>query len=48
MVHESVGFDSAKQIDGRKRLTLIYTLGLLMAVHVVSANGLERAGARRA
>ena len=38
MVHEAVGYDSAKQIDGRKRFTLIDTLGLLMAVHVVAAN----------
>jgi transposase len=47
MVHESVGFDSAKQIDGRKRFTLVDTLGLLMAVHVVAASVPERAGARQ-
>jgi transposase len=47
MVHESVGFDSAKQIDGRKRFTLVDTLGLLMAVHVVAANIPERAGAKQ-
>jgi Transposase DDE domain len=47
MVHESVGFDSAKQIDGRKRFTLVDTLGLLMAVHVVAANVPERAGAKQ-
>jgi transposase len=47
MVHESVGFDSAKQIDGRKRFPLVDTLRLLMAFHVVAANVPERAGARQ-
>jgi Transposase DDE domain len=41
-------FDSAKQIDGRKRFTLVDTLGLLMAVQVVAANVPERAGAKQA
>jgi putative transposase len=47
MVHEAVGFDAGKQIDGRKRFTLVDTLGLLMAVHVVAANVPERAGAKQ-
>jgi transposase len=47
MVHEAVGFDSAKQIDGRKRFTLVDTLGLLMAVHVVAANVPERTEAKQ-
>lgn len=47
MVHEAVGYDGAKQIKGRKRFTLVDTLGLLMAVHVVGANVPERAGAKQ-
>ncbi len=40
------GFDSAKQIKGRKRHILVDTLGLLMAVVVHSAAVSETAGAR--
>lgn len=47
MVHKAVGYDNAKKIDGRKRFTLVDTLGLLMAVHVVAANVPEREGARQ-
>lgn len=47
MVHEAVGFDSGKKINGRKRFTLVDTLGLLMAVHVVAANVPEREGAKQ-
>lgn len=47
MVHEAVGFDAGKKIDGRKRFTLVDTLGLLMAVHVVAANVPEREGAKQ-
>jgi transposase len=47
MVHEAVGYDGAKQIKGRKRFTLVDTLGLLMAVHVVAAHVPEREGARQ-
>lgn len=47
MVHEAVGFDSGKQIKGRKRFTLVDTLGLLMAVRVVAANVPEREGAKQ-
>jgi Transposase DDE domain len=47
MVHEAFGFDSAKQIDGRKRFTLVDTLGLPIAVHVVAANVPERTGAKQ-
>lgn len=47
MVHEAVGYDGAKQIKGRKRFTLVDTLGLLMAVQVVGANVPERAGAKQ-
>jgi hypothetical protein len=42
MVHEAVGFDSGKKIDGRKPFTLVDTLGLLMAVHGAAANVPER------
>lgn len=47
MVHEAVGYDGAKQIKGRKRFTLVDTLGLLMAVQVVAANVPEREGAKQ-
>jgi hypothetical protein len=47
MVHEAVGYDGAKHLKGRKRFTLVDTLGLLMAVHVVAANVPEREGARQ-
>ena len=46
MVKQSVGYDGAKKIKGRKRFTLVDTLGLLMAVHVVAANVPEREGAK--
>jgi transposase len=47
MVNDAVGYDAAKKIKGRKRFTLVDTLGLLMAVHVVAANVPEREGARQ-
>jgi Transposase DDE domain len=47
MVHEAVGYDGAKHIKERKRFTLVDTLGLLMAVHVVAANVPEREGAKQ-
>ncbi len=47
MVHEAVGYDAAKKIKGRKRFTMVDTLGLLMAVHVVAANVPEREGAKQ-
>lgn len=47
MVHEAVGFDAAKKIKGRKRFTLVDTLGLLIAVEVVAGNMPEREGAKQ-
>ena len=47
MVHTAVGYDNAKKIDGRKRFTLVDTLGILMAVHVVAANVPQREGAKQ-
>ena len=47
MVHQAVGYDSAKKIKGRKRFTLVDTLGLLIAVQVVAGNTPERAGAKQ-
>lgn len=47
MVKESVGFDGGKKINGRKRFTLVDTLGLLMAIHVVAASVPEREGAKQ-
>jgi putative transposase len=47
MVNESVGYDAAKKIKGRKRFTLVDTFGLLLSVHVVAANVPEREGAKQ-
>ncbi len=47
MLPEAVGYDGAKQIKGRKRFTLVDTLGLLMAVNVVAANVPEPEGAKQ-
>ena len=46
MIHTEVGYDSAKQIKGRKRHVLVDTLGLLIVVVVTAANLPERAGAK--
>lgn len=47
MVDEAVGYDGGKKIKGRKRFTLVDTLGLLMALRVVAANTPEREGAKQ-
>ena len=47
MVEEAVGYDAGKKIKGRKRFTLVDTLGLLIAVRVVAANTPEREGAKQ-
>jgi len=47
MLHEAVGYDAGKKLKGRKRFTLVDTLGLLMAVHVVAASTQERDGAQQ-
>ena len=47
MVSQSVGYDGAKKRKGRKRFTLVDTLGLLIGVQVVAANVPERAGAKQ-
>jgi len=47
MVDEMVGYDGGKKIKGRKRFTLVDTLGLLIAVRVVAANTPEREGAKQ-
>jgi putative transposase len=47
MVDAAVGYDAAKNIKGRKRFTLVDTLGLLIAVRVVAANTPERQGAKQ-
>lgn len=47
MVENSVGYDAGKHIKGRKRFTLVDTLGLLIAVQVVAANTPERQGAKQ-
>ena len=40
------GYDSAKQVKGRKRHLLVDTLGLILMVVVTAANVPERAGAK--
>lgn len=47
MVHESVGFDNAKHIKGRKRHTAVDTLGLILRVIVTTASLPEREGGKR-
>jgi len=46
IVNQSVGDDAAKKIKGRKRFTLVDTLGLLVGVKVVAASVPERQGAQ--
>ena len=47
MVHHQVGYDGVKKLKGRKRFTLVDTLGLLLAVDVVAASVPEREGAKQ-
>lgn len=47
MVQQAVGYDAGKKIKGRKRFTLVDTLGLLIAVRVVAASVPEREGAKQ-
>lgn len=47
MVQAAVGYDGGKKIKGRKRFTLVDTLGLLWAVKVVAGSVPEREGAKQ-
>ena len=47
MVSDTVGYDAGKKLKGRKRFTLVDTLGLLLMVKVVAANVPEREGAKQ-
>ena len=47
MISDTVGYDAGKKLKGRKRFTLVDTLGLLLMVKVVAANIPEREGARQ-
>ena len=47
MVQTAVGYDGGKKIKGRKRFTLVDTLGLLLAVKVVAGSVPEREGAKQ-
>jgi len=47
MVHQAVGYDAGKKIKGRKRFTLVDTLGLLIAVRVVAGHLPERERAKQ-
>ncbi|AIR96755.1 transposase IS4 family protein [Streptomyces glaucescens] len=41
------GFDAGKKVKGRKQFLVTDTLGLLLAVHVITASTQDRDGARR-
>ncbi|ACC83046.1 IS5 family transposase [Nostoc punctiforme] len=47
MVNQSVGFDGAKNIKGRKRFITVDTLGLVLQVLVTAANVGERSGGKQ-
>ncbi|MBD2077208.1 IS5 family transposase [Phormidium sp. FACHB-592] len=47
MVQQAVGYDVGKKTKGRKRFTLVDTLGLLLALKVVAASTPEREGAKQ-
>lgn len=47
MVKQSVGFDGAKHTKGRKRHTVVDTLGLVLRVVVTAASVPEREGGKR-
>ena len=47
MVSDSVGYDAGKKNKGRKRFTMVDTLGLLLMVKVVAADVQERDGAKQ-
>jgi putative transposase len=46
-VHEAVGYDAGKQINGRKRFTMVDTLGLRLGARVMAASGGEREGGKQ-
>jgi transposase len=47
MVNNTIGYDAGKKLKGRKRFTLVDTLGLLLMVKVVAADVPEREGAKQ-
>lgn len=47
MVNEAVGYDSAKHRKGRKRHTVVDTMGLVLRVVVTAASVPERAGGKQ-
>jgi transposase len=47
MVSDSVGYDAGQKTKGRKRFTMVDTLGLLLMVKVVAADVQERDGAKQ-
>ena len=47
MVSDTVGYDAGKKTKGRKRFTMVDTLGLLLMVKVVAADIQERDGAKQ-
>lgn len=47
MVNDAVGYDGAKHRKGRKRHTVVDTLGLVLRVVVTTASVPERAGGKQ-
>jgi len=47
MVNEAVGYNGAQKKKGRKRHTVVDTLGLVMRVVVTAASVAEREGGKR-
>ena len=47
MMNQAVGHDGGKKIKGRKRVSLVDTLGLLITAKVVAARVPERGGAKQ-
>ena len=47
MVQQAVSDDAGKQTKGRKRFTLVDTLGLLLVIKVVAASTPDREGAKQ-
>lgn len=47
MLNLAVGYDGGKKIKGRKRFTLVDTMGRLIAIKVVAADVPEREGAKQ-
>ncbi len=47
MVHEQVGYDGAKKVEGLKRHLLVDSLGILLKVMITAVNESEGAGLKQ-